>query len=61
MKKHSQCIDQELGIDLTYSIIIQMSRSAKFKGAMQDLGAKKELLFAKFRILHEFAKRLRVE
>ena len=31
------------------------------KGAVQDLGTKKERLFAKSRILHEFAKRLRVE
>ena len=61
MKKHSQCIDRELGIDSTYSIIIQMCRSARVKGAVQDLGTKKERLFAKSRILHEFAKRLRVE
>ena len=61
MKKHSQCIDRELGIDSTYSIINQMCRSAKVKGAVQDLGTKKERLFAKSRILHEFAKRLRIE
>ena len=61
MKKHSQCIDRELDIDSTYSIIIQMCRSARVKGAVQDLGTKKERLFAKSRILHEFAKRLRVE
>jgi hypothetical protein len=50
-----------MGIDLTYSIIIQMCRNARVKGAVQDLGTKKERLFAKSRILHEFAKRLRVE
>ncbi len=36
-------------------------RNARVKGAVQDLGTKKERLFAKSRILHEFAKRLRVE
>ena len=61
MKKHSECIDRELGINSTYSIINQMCRSARVKGAVQDLGTKKERLFAKSRILHEFAKRLRVE
>ena len=61
MKKHSQCIDRELGIDSTYGIINQMCKNAKVKGAVQDLGTKKERLFAKSRILHEFAKRLRVE
>ena len=61
MKKHSQCVYRELGINSTYSIINQMSRNAKVKGAVQDLGTKKERLFAKSRILHEFAKRLRVE
>ena len=35
--------------------------NARVKGAVQDLGTKKERLFAKSRILHEFAKRLRVE
>ena len=58
MKKHSECIDRELGINSTYSIINQMCRSARGKGAVQDLGTKKERLFAKSRILHEFAKRL---
>ena len=61
MKKHSQCIDRELGIDSTFSIINQMSRNARVKGAVQDLGTKKERLFAKSHILHEFAKRLRME
>ena len=61
MKKHSQCIDREPGIDSTNSIINQMCRSARVKCAMQDLGTKKERLFAKSRILHEFAKRLRME
>ncbi len=61
IKKHSQCIDRELGIESTYSIIYRMCRSARVKCAMQDLGTKKERLFAKSRILHEFAKRLRVE
>ena len=61
MKKHSQCIDRELGIDSTYSIINRMCRSTRVKGAVQDLGTKKERLFTKSRILHEFAKRLRVE
>ncbi len=59
MKKHSQCIDRELGINSTYSIINQMSANVNVKGAVQDLGTKKERLFAKSRILHEFAKRLR--
>ena len=58
MKKHSQCIDRELGIESTYSIISQMCRNANVKGAVLDLGTKKERLFAKSRILHEFAKRL---
>ena len=58
MKKHSQCIDRELGIESTYSIINQMCRNARVKGAVLDLGTKKERLFAKSRILHEFAKRL---
>ena len=61
MKKHSQCIDREPGIDSTNSIINQMCRSARIKGAVRQLGTKKERLFAKSRILHEFAKRLRVE
>ena len=61
MKKRSQCIDRELGIESTYSVINRMCRSARVKGAAQDLGTKKERLFAKSRILHEFAKRLRVE
>ena len=61
MKKHSQCIDREPGIESTYSIINRMCRSARVKCAVQDLGTKKERLFAKSRILHEFAKRLRVE
>ena len=58
MKKHSQCIDRELGIESTYSVINRMCRSAQVKGAVQDLGTKKERLFAKSRILHEFAKKL---
>ena len=61
MKKHSQCIDRELGIESTYSVINRMCRSARVKCAVLDLGTKKERLFAKSRILHEFAKRLRVE
>ena len=61
MKKHSQCIDRELGIESTYSVINRMCRSARVKGAVQDLGTKKERLFAKSRIQHEFAKRLRME
>ena len=61
MKKRSQCIDRELGIESTYSIINRMCRSARVKGAVQDLGTKKERLSAKSRILHEFAKRLKVE
>ena len=61
MKKHSQCIDRELGIASTYSIINQMSANINVKGAVRQLGTKKERLFAKSRILHEFAKRLRVE
>ncbi len=50
-----------LGIGSTYSIINQMSASARVKGTVQDLSTKKERLFAKSRILHEFAQRLRVE
>ena len=61
MKKHSQCIDRELGIESTYSIINQMSANVNVKGAVRQLGTKRERLFAKSRILHEFAKRLRVE
>ena len=61
MKKHSQCIDRELGIDSTYSIINKMCSNAMVKSAVQDPGAKQERLSAKSRILHEFAKRLRVE
>ena len=61
MKKRSQCIDREPGIESTYSIINQMCRSARVKCAVQDLGTKKERLSAKSRILNEFAKRLRVE
>ena len=61
MKKHSQCIDRELGIESTYSVINRMCRSARVKGAVQDLGTKKERLFAKSHIQHEFAKRLRME
>ena len=38
MKKHSQCIDRELGINSTYSIINQMCRSTRVKGAVQDPG-----------------------
>ncbi len=61
LRKYSACIDRELGIDSTYSIINKLCTSARGKGAVQDLGTKKERLFAKSRILHEFAKRLRVE
>ena len=59
LRKYSECIDRELGIDSTYSIINQMSANIHVKGAVQQLGAMKERLFAKSRILHEFAKRLR--
>ncbi len=59
LRKYSECIDRELGINSTYSIITQMCRNAKVKGAVQELGTRKERLFAKSRILHEFAKRLR--
>ena len=58
MKKHSQCIDRELGIESTYSVINRMCRSTRVKCAVQDLGTKKERIFAKSRILHEFAKKL---
>ena len=61
LRKYSECIDRELGIDSTYSIINQMSANVNVKGAVRQLGTKKERLFAKSRILHEFAKRLRVE
>ena len=47
--------------DSTCGIINQMSANAIAKGAVRQLGTKKERLFAKSRILHEFAKRLRVE
>ena len=59
--QYAECIDRELGIESTYSIINQMCRSARVIGAVQELGTKKERLFAKSRILHEFAKWLRVE
>ena len=61
LRKYSECIDRELGIDSTYSIINQMCRYANVKGAVRQLDTKQERLFAKSRILHEFAKRLRVE
>ena len=61
LRKYSECIDLELGIDSTYSIINQMSANINVKGAVRQLGTTKERLFAKSRILHEFAKRLRVE
>ena len=61
LRRYSECIDRELGINSTYSIINQMSANVNVKGAVQHLGTKKERLFAKSRILHEFAKRLRVE
>ena len=61
LRRYSECIDRELGIDSTYSIINQMCGNARVKSAVQHLGTKKERLFAKSRILHEFAKRLRVE
>ncbi len=61
LRKFSQCIDRELGIDSTYSIINQMCANINVKGAVQHLGTTNERLFAKSRILHEFAKRLRVE
>ncbi len=35
-----------------------MSASARVKVAVEQLGTKKERLFAKSRILHEFAKKL---
>ena len=54
-------IERELGIDSAYSIINRMSANARVKCAVQDLGTKKERLSAKSRILHDFAKRLRVE
>ena len=61
LRRYSECIDRELGIGSTYSIINQMSANINVKGAVRQLGTKKERLFAKSRILHEFAKRLRVE
>ncbi len=61
LRRYSECIDRELGIESTYSIINQMSANINVKGAVQQLGTKKERLFAKSRILHDFAKRLRVE
>ena len=61
LRKNSECIDRELGIDSTYSIINQMSANVNVKGAVRQLGTKNERLFAKSRILHEFTKRLRVE
>ena len=41
LRKYSQCIDRELGIESTYSIINQMCRSARVKGAVQDPGKKR--------------------
>lgn len=38
-----------------------MCASAMVKCAVDQLGTKKDRLFAKSRILHEFAKRLRVD
>ena len=61
LRKYSECIDRELGINSTFSIINQICRNAKVKGAVQELGTKKKRLFAKSHILHELAKRLRVE
>ena len=61
LRRYSECIDRELGINSTYSIINQMSANINVKGAVRQLGTKKERLFAKSRILHEFAKRLMVE
>ena len=61
LRKYSECIDRELGIDSTYNIINQMCVNVNVKGAVRQLGTTKERLFAKSRILHEFAKRLRVE
>ena len=58
LRKYSECIDRELGIDSTYSIINQMSANVNGKGAVRQLGTRKERLFAKSRILHEFAKKL---
>ena len=46
----------KLGIEATYSIINKMCTSARVKGAVQQLGTKKERHFAKSRILHEFAR-----
>ena len=59
LRIYSECIDRELGINSTYSIINQMCANINVKGAVRQLGTKKERLFAKSRILHEFAKRLR--
>ena len=50
-----------LGIGSTYSIINKLCASARVKGTVRQLGTTKERLFAKSRILHEFAQRLRVE
>ncbi|MCR4621962.1 MAG: hypothetical protein K5663_07760 [Clostridiales bacterium] len=47
LRKYSECIDQELGIESTYSILNRMCKNARVKGAVQDLGTKKERLFAK--------------
>ena len=41
MKKHSECIDREPGIESTFSIINQMCRNARVKGAVQDPGTRK--------------------
>ena len=61
LRNYSECIDRELGIGSTFSIINQMCANVNVKGAVRQLGTTKERLFAKSRILHEFAKRLRVE
>ena len=41
LRRYSECIDRELGIDSAYSIINQMCRSARVKCAVQDPGTKK--------------------
>jgi hypothetical protein len=55
----SRAVSSAYSPNSTYSIINQMSANIHVKGAVRQLGTKKERLFAKSRILHEFAKRLR--
>lgn len=58
LRKYSECIDKELGIDSTYRIINQMSANPKMVSVIQRLGEKDEKIFSKTRILQEFTRQL---